>query len=86
MNTPKPLLLTAEHKEKLVKAGMTPTIIVQRAKILFFKADGRSNDSIADELGINKGTVLPMKYRMIFQVFPGAGILKRKSPARPKPG
>ena len=68
MNTPKPLLLTVEHKEKLeklVKSGMTPTIIVQRAKILLFKADGRSNDSVADELGINKRTVLlwTKKYR-----------------------
>lgn len=68
MNTPKPLLLTTEHKEKLeklVKSGMTPAIIVQRAKILLFKADGRSNDSVADELGINKRTVLlwTKKYR-----------------------
>lgn len=68
MNIPKPLLLTIEHKEKLeklVKSGMTPAIIVQRAKILLFKADGRSNDSVADELGINKRTVLlwTKKYR-----------------------
>ncbi len=31
MNTPKPLLLTTEHKEKLeklIKSGMTPAIIV----------------------------------------------------------
>lgn len=55
MNKPKPLLLTTEHKEKLeklVKSGMTPAIIVQRAKILLFKADGRSNDSAVYELGI----------------------------------
>lgn len=68
MNTPKPLLLTTEHKEKLeklVKSGMTPAIIVQRAKILLFKADGRSNDSVAEKLGINKRTVLlwTKKYR-----------------------
>lgn len=68
MNTPKPLLLTTEHKErleKLVKSGMTSAIIVQRAKILLFKADGRSNESVADELGINKRTVLlwTRKYR-----------------------
>ncbi len=53
MNTPRPLLLTTEHKEKLeklVKSGMTPAIIVQRAKILLFKADGRSNDSVAEAL------------------------------------
>ena len=51
MNT---LLLTTECKEKLeklVKSGMIPAIIVQRAKILLLKADGRSNDSVADELG-----------------------------------
>ncbi len=68
MNTPKPLPLTTEHREKLeklVKSGMTPAIIVQRAKILLLKADGRSNDSVADELGINKMTVLlwTKKYR-----------------------
>ena len=68
MNTPKSLLLTTEHKEKLeklVKSGMTPAIIVQRAKILLLKADGRSNDSVAEELGINKRTVLlwTKKYR-----------------------
>ena len=68
MNTPNPLLLTTEHKEKLqklVKSGMTPAIIIQLAKILLFKADGRSNDSVADELGINKRTVLlwTQKYR-----------------------
>lgn len=61
MNTPKALLLTSEHKEtleKLVKSGMTPAIIIQRAKILLFKAAGRTNESVADELGINKRTVL----------------------------
>lgn len=68
MNKPKPLLLTTEHREKLeklVKSGMTPAVIVQRAKILLFKADGRSNDSVAEELGINKRTVLlwTKKYR-----------------------
>lgn len=68
MNTPKPLSLTTEHKErleKLVKSGMTPAIIVQRAKILLLKADGLSNEAIADKLGINKRTVLlwTQKYR-----------------------
>ena len=75
---------------------MIPTIIVQRAKILLFKADGRSNESVADELGIDKRTVLlwPRKYRNrsanetlnnILSVS-GAGILKRKSSVRPKLG
>lgn len=68
MNTPKPLLLTTDHKEKLVKlvkSGMTPAIIIQRAKILLLKADGLSNDSVAEALGINKRTVLlwTQKYR-----------------------
>ncbi len=68
MNTPKRLILTTEHRrqlENLVKSGMTPAIIIQRAKILLLKADGRSNDSVADELGINKRTVLlwTQKYR-----------------------
>lgn len=68
MNTPKPLLLTTEHKEKLeklVKSGMAPAVIIQCAKILLLKADGLSNDSIAEKLGINKRTVLlwTQKYR-----------------------
>ena len=68
MNTPKALPLTSEHKEileKLVKSGMTPAIIIQRAKILLLKATGRTNESVADELGINKRTVLlwTRKYR-----------------------
>jgi len=57
-----------EHKEtyiKLVKSGMTPVIMVQRAKILLLKAEGRSIDSIAEEIGINRRTVLlwTQKYR-----------------------
>ncbi len=61
MNKPKALALESEHKqylEKLIRSGMTPVIIVQRAKILLYKSQGRSNDEIADELGINKRTVL----------------------------
>lgn len=44
---------------------MTPAIIVQRAKILLLKTDGCSNDSVAEELGINRRTVLhwTKKYR-----------------------
>ncbi len=65
MNTPKPLLHTTDHKEKLVKSGMTLAIIIQRAKILLLKADGLSNDSVAEALGINRRTVLlwTQKYR-----------------------
>lgn len=68
MNTPKALSLTEEHKEKLeklVKSGMTPAIIIQRAKILLLKAEGRTNESVAEELSINKRTVLlwTQKYR-----------------------
>ncbi|MEY8395779.1 helix-turn-helix domain-containing protein [Lachnospiraceae bacterium 45-P1] len=39
--------------------------MVQRAKILLLKAEGRSIDSIAEELGINRRTVLlwTQKYR-----------------------
>lgn len=61
MNKPKTLQLDPEHKvqlEKLVKSGMTPVIIAQRAKILLYKSKGMSNDAVADELGINKRTVL----------------------------
>lgn len=43
--------------EKLVKSGMTPVIIVQRARILLLKAENKSSNAIADELGINRHTV-----------------------------
>ena len=61
MNKPKTLQLEPEHKlelEKLLKSGMTPVIIAQRAKILMAKSEGKSNNQIADELGINTRTVL----------------------------
>lgn len=61
MNKPKALLLEPEHRkklEKLVNSGMTPVIIAQRAKILLYKAEGRSDDSVATELGINRRTVM----------------------------
>lgn len=61
MNKPKALGLDPEHKaklEKLANSGMTPTIIAQRAKILLYKSQGMSNDAVADNLGINKRTVL----------------------------
>ena len=43
--------------EKLVKSGMTPMIICQRANILLKKAENMSCVAIADELGINRHTV-----------------------------
>lgn len=52
--------LDPEHKtelKKIVKSGMSPVIIVQRAKILLFKDSGKSGSSIAEELGINRHTV-----------------------------
>lgn len=61
MNKPKVLELDPSHKEKIEKlanSGMTPVIIAQRAKILLYKSQGMSNDTIADKLGINKRTVL----------------------------
>lgn len=51
--------LEAEHKEyleKLVRSGMTPVIIVQRAKILLLKDAGMSGEAIATELGIHRHT------------------------------
>ena len=48
MNKPKALQLDPEHKtqlEKLVNSGMTPVIIAQRAKILLYKSEGKSNDA-----------------------------------------
>lgn len=61
MNKPKALQLDPEHKtqlEKLVNSGMTPVIIAQRAKILLYKSEGKSNDAIAEELNINKRAVI----------------------------
>ncbi len=43
--------------EKLVKSGMTPVIISQRAKILLNKAENKSCSEIASELGVNRHTV-----------------------------
>ena len=61
MNKPKALMLDPAHKEQLetlVRSGMTPVIIAQRAKILLYKSQGMSNDAVAEKLGINKRTVL----------------------------
>ena len=52
--------LHPEHKtkiEKLIKSGMTPTIIKQRAKILLKKAEGKSSIEVANEIGVNRHTV-----------------------------
>ena len=43
--------------EKLVKSGMTPVSISQRANILLKKANNMSSVAIAKELGINRHTV-----------------------------
>ncbi len=43
--------------EKLVKSGMTPVIISQRARILLSKAENKSCSEIAAELGVNRHTV-----------------------------
>lgn len=68
MNKPKVLQLDPEHKaqlEALVKSGMTPAIIAQRAKIILYKSEGKSNDAIAEELNINKRTVILWTKRYI---------------------
>ncbi len=43
--------------EKLVKSGMTPVIIHQRAQILLKKAENKSSIQVAEELNINRHTV-----------------------------
>ena len=43
--------------EKLVKSGMTPIIISQRAQILLKKAENKSSAKIAEELNVNRHTV-----------------------------
>ena len=61
MNKPKPLALDPEHEiqlKKLSHSGMTPILIAKRAKILLLKAEGKSDDFIASELGINRRTVI----------------------------
>ena len=43
--------------EKLVKSGMTPVVISQRAQILLKKAQNKSSTVVADEIGVNRHTV-----------------------------
>lgn len=43
--------------EKLVKSGMTPVIISQRAKILLRKAENKSSSVVGEECGVNRHTV-----------------------------
>lgn len=43
--------------EKLVKSGMTPVVISQRAQILLKKAENKSSTAVADEIGVNRHTV-----------------------------
>jgi transposase len=43
--------------EKLVKSGMTPVIISQRAQILLRKAENKSSTKVAEELNVNRHTV-----------------------------
>lgn len=76
--------LEPEHKtelKKIVKSGMSPVIIVQRAKILLLKDDGKSGESIAGELGVNRHTVdlWVKKYR---QRKPENGIMEIPSVSR----
>lgn len=43
--------------QKICKSGMSQVIIVKRAKILLLKDEGKSGESIAEELGVNRHTV-----------------------------
>ena len=43
--------------EKLVKSGMTPVVISQRAQILLKKAENKSSTVVAGEIGVNRHTV-----------------------------
>lgn len=43
--------------EKLVKSGMTPVIISQRAQILLKKAENKSSAVVAGEIGVSRHTV-----------------------------
>ena len=43
--------------EKLVRSGMTPVVISQRAQILLKKAENKSSTVVADEIGVNRHTV-----------------------------
>lgn len=43
--------------EKLVRSGMTPVVISQRAQILLRKAENKSSEAVAKELNINRHTV-----------------------------
>ena len=48
---------TQSRTQKIVKSGMSPVIVAQRAKMLLPKDDGKLGESIAEELGINRYTV-----------------------------
>ena len=43
--------------EKLVKSGMTPVVMHQRAQILLKKAQNKSSTVVAGEIGVNRHTV-----------------------------
>lgn len=43
--------------ERLVKSGMTPVVIRQRAQILLKKAENKSSEAVAEELNVNRHTV-----------------------------
>ena len=61
MNKPKALVLDPKHIAQLTKlahSGKTPVDIAKRARILLLKSEGKSDDDIASELGMNRRTVM----------------------------
>lgn len=60
MASPKKLELTAEHREeleKMVKSGVTPVDLHNRARILLLKAEGLSADEVAEKVGTTSRSV-----------------------------
>jgi predicted regulator of amino acid metabolism with ACT domain len=81
--------------EKLVKSGMTPVIISQRAQILLKKAENKSSTKVAEELNVNRHTVelWCQKYRnrtpeqtIMYSALLKAVAGKKKSPEKRKHG
>ena len=61
MKKAKSLVIKPKDKEyllKLIRSGMTPKIIAQRANILLEKEKGLTNDEAAEALGLNRRTVM----------------------------
>ena len=82
--------------EKLVKSGMTPVVISQRAQILLKKAENKSSTAIADRwaltaIPLNCGarsieTAPKIKAFLISSAYPKDEAVRKKSPVKQEHG